>query len=389
MIITYNIELRFSNNTETQQWISIITEARDVFNDCVQRIIDTKCPLSLQRVHNECYDYLRKKHPLLPAQTIIKIYKDVISAFRSIKSNKHKNAEAPFKKGFSMRLDKRLYKNLSIDGVMLSGLEKRKLCKATFILYDKVRSLFATCKTQDPLIFYKDNRFFLSVPFEQSELPLQNTNAMGIDMGVKRFITTSDGNAYVDKQYADKKRKLRYLKDKLKSKKTRSAKRHLMKLKRKEHNMSKNQVYKMANAVIRNTNASIIAMEDLTKIKQNTSKTAEGYKRKKHNNRLGQVPFYMFKEVLTHKAALVGKQVVTVSPTWTSQMDCRTNKRDGKRLGCRYYCSDGIVFDADWNAAINIAQRSNHPVSICLPLDGKLNILTGRALSTAQSSKIV
>ena len=90
---------------------------------------------------------------------------------------------------------------------------------------------------------------------------------------------------------------------------------------------------------------------------------------------------------MTHKAQLVGKQVETVSPTWTSQTDSRSNKRDGERHGCRYYCVDGIVLDADWNAAVNIGNRANHPLSSVLPIDGRLIPLSGKALSTASSPR--
>lgn len=141
-----------------------------------------------------------------------------------------------------------------------------------------------------------------------------------------------------------------------------------------------------AKALVGSTDASYIVLEDLKKLKQRTSKTKEGNNRKRHNNAISQVPFASFKEVLTHKAALVGKQVITVSPIWTSQTDSRTNKRDGIRKGCRYYCSDGVVFDADWNAAVNIAIRSKRPISSGLPIDGRLTFLMGKALSTASSS---
>ena len=33
-----------------------------------------------------------------------------------------------------------------------------------------------------------------------------------------------------------------------------------------------------------------------------------------------------------------------------------------------------MVFDADWNAAINIANR-HHPTPFCLPMDGRLNFV--------------
>jgi IS605 OrfB family transposase len=124
-------------------------------------------------------------------------------------------------------------------------------------------------------------------------------------------------------------------------------------------------------------------MEDLKKIKRNTSKTKEGYKRTRHNNAISQVPFYMFKEILTNKATLYGKKVESVSPTYTSQTDSRTGKRDGERRGCRYVCTDNVVLDADWNAAVNIAERGLHPYTKKTPLDGALNFLCGRAQSIA------
>ena len=146
--------------------------------------------------------------------------------------------------------------------------------------------------------------------------------------------------------------------------------------------MSKQNIYDVANEILK-TDASIIVMEDLSKIKQNTSKHENGQKRTSHNNRIGQIPFYKLKEVLTYKAQLIGKRVETVSPHFTSQKDCRTDKKDGTRVGCRYYCKDGAVLDADWNAAVNIARKSKHPISFELPLDGCLNFI-GRAQSTAQ-----
>ena len=75
--------------------------------------------------------------------------------------------------------------------------------------------------------------------------------------------------------------------------------------------------------------------------------------------------------------------MVTVNPAYTSKNDYRGIKK-GKRQGCRYYASDNKVFDADWNASINIANRYSMrkkvkgvelPVSFNLPIDGKLNLM--------------
>lgn len=84
--------------------------------------------------------------------------------------------------------------------------------------------------------------------------------------------------------------------------------------------------------------------------------------------------------------------MVTVNPAFTSQNDHRGLKR-GERKGCRYYASDGVVLDADWNASINIARKYtskqkinkiSHPISFSFPFDGGLNFL-GRVLSITQS----
>ena len=364
-------------------WMNLLVQTRDAFNACATMVTSTKTPLSLVAVHALCYNVLREQFPQLPAQGVIRVQKSVLAMLRSIRGNKHKNASVPQRKALSLQLDKRLYSKLSQEGIYLSTSKpnKRELC--TFVLYDKVKELFGTCVPKDPTIFCRDGRLFLSVPFEVPSLPCKDDTSVGVDLGMKRFFVTSEGKSFVDKDYLKERRKLRYLKRCLQSKGTKSAKRHLRKLSRKERNVSKNEVEKACTVLLGSTQASVIVMEDLTKIKVKTSKTKEGFKRTKHNNALSQVPFYMFKERLTHKAPLVGKQVVTVSPQWTSQTDSRTNKRDGKRQGCCYYCSDGIVLDADWNAAVNIALRSNHPLSSHeLPL-------SGRVLSATQSSAII
>ena len=62
-----------------------------------------------------------------------------------------------------------------------------------------------------------------------------------------------------------------------------------------------------------------------------------------------------------------------VDPRFTSQLDSRTGRKDGERKGRRYYGQDGVVLDADYNAAINIAKRTKLPASFAVSLDGTLN----------------
>lgn len=386
-IKTYNIKL-IGEQAFKEHWVQLMKHTMEAYNACANVIHNNKVPLTIVAVHANCYETIRQQFPDLPAQAVIRIQKEVLRAFRSQKNNKHKNSNVPQKHNLSMTLDKRMYSSFTCEGISLVSDVPNKRKRFTFNLYPKVKEMFATSVAKDPLIYYKDNELWLSIPFEvQGRMP-SNDFCIGVDMGVKRLFTTSEGIAFRDKKYLANRRKLRYLKRKLQSKGTVSAKRHLKFLSKKERNISKDMCHRATNALLNSTNASVIVLEDLSKIKNKTSKGTNGYKRTKHNNMLGQVPFYLFKSILTYKATLVGKQVVSVSPMYTSQTDSRSGIKDGKRLGCRYYCNDGIVFDADWNASVNIGKRCHHPLSNdVLPLDGTLSFINGRELSTSQSSR--
>ena len=375
-IITYNIQLQTTENTK-QHWIALLNDVKDAFNACATMVASSKAQLSIVTVHNLCYDHLRKQFPNLPSQAVIRVQKSVLAAFRSIRGNKHKNADTPQMKHLSLQLDKRLYSNLSVNGISLGNGTPNKREHCTFALYDKIRELFTKYVPKDPTIFFRDEKLFLSVPFEVPSLPCKDDTAVGVDLGVRQFFVTSEGKAYVDKAYLRERRKLRYLKRCLQSRGTVSSRRHLRKVSRRECNLSKAQVEKACNALLSSTSASILVLEDLSKIKSSTAKSRDGRNKRRHNNMLSQVPFYFFKERLAQKAPLVGKRVETVSPVFTSQIDSRSGKRDGDRRGRCYYCVDGAVLDADWNAAVNIARRANHPLSSNdLPLSGRVRSIT-------------
>lgn len=382
--VTYNARLIMSDE-DFGKMGAFLTQASIAYNECAKYLDSHNTPLDIKTVHSEVYDWMRQSYDKLPAQCIIRIYKDVIGALRSIRSNKHEDAKLPEKKNLSIRLDKRLYSSLSVKSIALTGFEKNKRKMFSIQSYTLLKEMFLKYTTADPLLFIRNGQPWISITFNVPQKPLNGNEALGVDLGLKRFVVTSDGIVIDDKAYKTRRRKTRYLKKCLKSKGTKSAKRHLKRLKHKERNQSKAFMMKAANAIIKNTGATYIVLEDLKGIKKNTSKTDDGFKCKKHNNMMSQVPLAEFKEILTYKALLASKKVITVSPKWTSQTDSRTGKRDGIRKGCRYYCSDGTVLDADWNAAVNIARRSNHPLSNVLPKDGRLQFLNGRALSIAHT----
>ena len=126
VIRTYNIELIMTEDSKAF-WLDYLTQSKLAYNDCAKYLHDNKTPLDLRIVHNTVYDWMRNKYPILPAQAIIKTYKDVLAALRSIKSNKVQyKADVPEKKNLAVRLDKRLYTNLSVNGISITGEQKHK-----------------------------------------------------------------------------------------------------------------------------------------------------------------------------------------------------------------------------------------------------------------------
>lgn len=369
--LTYNTKLVFFQPEDNQKLINILKTHRDAFNECSQIKFDQNIENSIVLLHSAFYRQYRNKNPNIPAQVAIRAEQECLSSYRSIKSNKHTIEKPVSKKKLSMRLDHNLF-TLKKDGSFtISSLEKRVKCKP--LLYPKLEEFWQKYEFCDPLIFERNGEVYISITFEvPTTFSKEPKLALGIDLGIRCYAATSEGNLYQDKKFNGEKRKLRFLKRKLRSKldstNSKAAKRHLNKLRRKERNKNKNFLFHLANAILKNTKANVIVLENLKSLKVKKHK----YQNK---NRISQVSFFLLKQILTYKAHLSGKQVETVCPSYTSQIDSRTEKREGERRGCRFYGKDGKILHADVNAAINIAVRSKLPVS-CV---GSANATYGQA----------
>ena len=383
-MLTYKVKLMFDSQEIYDFWTEQMLLARDCYNYASKIAFEEKIPLSLKTFHHRLYRELRKQFTELPAQMCIKIYKQVLANYKSAKTNGHKLEKPIEMKNPSVQLDKRLYSGLTRDSFKISNGNGNKRSLVKFLLYPKFKDMSSKYRMCDPLLKYDlaTCEFYACVPFLTLDTTPYSESYIGVDLGIRRLATLSDGTAYSDKEYLAQRRKIRHKKRVYqKHKKTsHSARTKLKKLRRKERNISKEMCHHLANKILRHHDASVIVMEDLKGIKKNTSKTENGLKRTKHNNRISQVPFFQLKQILTYKAALAGKRVETVSPEYTSQEDCRTQSKVGCiRKGCRFYTADSRVFDADWNAAVNIKNRylleNKHPISLLFPIDGKLNLI--------------
>lgn len=368
---TYNIKLIFEKEEDKQNLLEVFSLHKDIWNYLSAYTFEKRIELSSKILQEKTYHKCRKAFAKAPSQLVIRAIHDVVSTFKSMKSNGFlKDLKiAPVKKNLSIRLDKRLY-TLKKDSIKLTTCGKRIICK--LMQYDKVKELLEKYKTLDPLIFERKNEIFLALTLDTPEPTFNPNQCVGIDLGLNRIAVTSEGKLISGSDYIKTKRKIRYLKRRLhrkkrtRTKKSDSARKHLRKLKRKELNYSKNYIHHLANELLK-TNCNTLVLEDLSSLKDHS-------KGRLQNNKLSQVPFFQLLTTLKYKAQALGKRVETVNPAYTSKEDYRGIEK-GIRKGCRYYCIDKVVFDADLNAAINIGQRWGNknklPVSFVIPLDGK------------------
>ena len=347
---TYVTRLVLSDDSKNQL-IQMLQAATYCWNEC-SKVKYNIAKNSIVDLHAAFYSKFRESNKHIPSQLVIISENSVLSTYRTIKSNKHKITQPPEKKRLSVRLDKRTY---SYANGIFSIISLKKRIKCSIYKYPKLNECFQY-KFCDPLLFERDGDIWMALTFEFPEIIPPNNLAIGVDLGIRIPAATSEGKLIISKSFNKRKRNLRYLKSKLKSKGTRSAKKHLKKINNKEHNINKNFVHSLTNEILK-TKADTIVLENLKSIKVKKNKF-------KNFNKLSQVLFGKIREVLTYKAPSLGKMVIQVCPSFTSQIDSLTGKKDGIRRGRRYYSKSGQIYDADCNASNNIALKANLPVSL-------------------------
>ena len=143
------------------------------------------------------------------------------------------------------------FKKFRKESIKLFSNVKNKRKTFDFTLYPKIVQMFQNYVPSDPLLFYRNNQLFLSITFKSKEnvyKPIENirkivektideTNVLGIDRGIRRLVSTSDGLVILGTEFQEHKRKQIFLKNKLKSRNSRTSKKHLKKVKNKHYNI--------------------------------------------------------------------------------------------------------------------------------------------------------
>ena len=202
-------------------------------------------------------------------------------------------------------------------------------------------------------LVYKKGKFYLFQTIDVPEEDVEDVEEfIGVDMGLLEIASLSNGKNFSSKKLNDYREKRQKVRSSLQSKGTKGSKKVLKRLSGKERTTSTIINHTISKQIVQlaKSEGKGIAIEDLKGIRFSVSK-----KGKKFRTRVGKWNFNQLRSFLTYKCLLNGVKLVVVPPAYTSKT-CHNCLHMGNRQGKKFTCSNcNSVFDADENAAKNIA----------------------------------
>ncbi|MBI3962042.1 MAG: IS200/IS605 family element transposase accessory protein TnpB, partial [Deinococcus sp.] len=218
------------------------------------------------------------------------------------------------------------------------------------------RHLKGTNPTAATLVKQRDGRYFLHIPLtEATPEPSDPEGTLGVDLGRRRVAVDSDGEAYEADEINRVRGHYPKVRRSVQRKGTRAAHRLLNRLSGRERRHAAHINHVISRRLVDKATAThrALVLEDLEGIRQRTRvRQADRYRHSSWS-------FFQLRQFIAYKAALVGVPVVFVDPAYTSQR-CHVCGEIGHRDALVFSCTKCGVFDADHNAALNIAALGAH-----------------------------
>lgn len=242
-------------------------------------------------------------------------------------------------------------------------------------------------------------RWFVSVVGPEVEAAEPNGKPeVGVDLGVARLATLSDGTVYENpRAWAQSQKKLKRLQKALARKKKGSSNRvkaraRLARAYLRVTNVRRDALHKVTTALAKSHG--VVCIEDLQV--QNMTRGTKGRGRKAKaglNRSILDVGFGEFRRLLEYKGYLYGCEVLAVPPAYTSQRcaECGHTEAGNRQTQSAFKClACEHQTHADLNAAINILAAGSCPEALnaCGEDVRPLPIPVGRRTSVKQESVV-
>ncbi len=215
---------------------------------------------------------------------------------------------------------------------------------------------FLKLKGQCDLVI-ENNVFYLIATVDNEDIrqyiPIQ---WIGVDLGIVQIATDSTGESFSGDKVESVRQKYHKLRQSLQKKGTRSAKRHLKKISKKESRFRKNTNHCISKKIVEKAKGtqSGIVLEELTYIRNRV--TVRKSQRNKHHS----WSFAQLRQFITYKGKLQGVPVEADNPAYSSRTcwKCFYCDKANRKSQAEFLCLNcNNQENADINAAKVLSQR--------------------------------
>jgi len=222
------------------------------------------------RLHRATYKSLRKAHPDLPAQLVVSARMKATEALKSVAERKKqgRSVTCPQSALCPVRYDARSYWVRLQDGCASLATTQGRVC-VPFRLCDYY-TRYAHWKPCSADLCFRDGAFSLHVVVEAESPEPVCEGVLGVDLGIVELATDSNGNTYSGEAVKAVRCRLKRLRSLLQKRGTKSAKRHLKKIRAEQSRFVKNTNHVVSKTLVRSAVQSrkALALEDLRCLEQ-------------------------------------------------------------------------------------------------------------------------
>jgi putative transposase len=297
------------------------------------------------------YGPLRQRFGL-SAQMAIRAIDKAVEAYK-----REKRVHVRFQPHGAMVYDERIMTFKGPTHVSLLSLSGRLRILMRYGAYQAAR--LDRAQGQADLIL-RGETFFLAVTVDLPSPPeIEPHGALGVDLGITEIATDSDGHAYSGEAVKTVRRRLKRIRALLQSRGTKSARRHLRKIKRRQSRFVRNSNHVIAKQLVERACATgrALSLEDLRGIRERSN----GFSRDLRWL-LGNWAFDQLARFVQYKAEAASVPVLFVDPRNTSRTCSRCGYCDkaNRKSQAQFLCLQcGLDINADLNAALNIQARAH------------------------------
>ena len=355
----YTLKIRFYPSPEQNEQLLKTMERFNSACNVISHIAFESKTFSKVKLQHICYYQIRDDFKL-STQMVVRAIGKVAESYSD--KNKRDNLHT-FKPHGAIVYDDRILTVKSIDTVSILILDGR-IFVPMLVCQHHARILNNALKVRGQTdLGYIDGKFYLFLVAELSDEPeITRKGFLGVDLGIAKIATTSDGKFYSGFKVKNIRRRYLRLRQRLQAKGTKSAKRKLKQRRRKESRFATDVnhcISKKLVQVAKGTQRAIV-LEDLKGIRERTRKGTRKTVCKTMRQALSSWSFYQLRQFIEYKAQAAGVLVIYVDPRNTSRTCSKCGHVDKKSRKDQehFVCTAcGHALNADINAALNISRR--------------------------------